>query len=457
MTNRLRASQVPSSLAASHSRFPLHVYLHCATSVEYLAELNASIPGVEHYAERALLLAERGDLVCVPDEVDPAYLEYLSELGIGPAPGNLLVASRFGGSDPSAPLWLRLLQSEEALAALSCSIQRRGSGWLHPFIATQGQFDLAAALQRRSGVAVQVGSGHPDVVTHADRKHNVRARAIELGVPVARGEVVDLRVEREWRRQEALLRQAIERQMPETGRVIVRGSAGAAGSATFSVQSHDEIPALTRRLAASADNHIYLVESMVEMTVSPNVQMYIGRGAGAIRCGGTTDQRWERPLIHGGNSFPSSARRMADMLGWSRTLAEWLQRSGYSGVAGFDFVEYNDRAGEPQAFLAEVNPRTNGATYPLRLRRRLNVAQREAAYPEVRAFVSGTVESDAGSFAALREMWDEHLFCAKRGTGLVPYMPGLLRHGKCGVVALAGPRQEAEQLYQQASASPAAV
>jgi hypothetical protein len=448
---------VPRSLAASHSRYPLHVYVHCATSVEYLAELNATIPGVEHYAERALLLAELGDIVCVPDEVDPAYLEYLGELGIGPAPGNLLVASRYGDADPSAPLWLRLLDSDEALAALRCSIQRRGSAWLHPFIATQGQFDLAAALQRRSGVSVQVFSGYPDVVTYADRKHNVRARAIELGVPVARGEVVDLRPEREWRGREGLLRRAIERHMPETGRVIVRGSAGAAGSATFPLRSHDEIPALTRRLAASAANHIYLVESMVEMTVSPNVQMYIGPEPGAIRCGGTTDQRWERPLIHGGNSFPSCARRLADMLGWSRTLAEWLQGSGYSGVAGFDFVEYNDRAGQPQAFLAEVNPRTNGATYPLRLRRRLNVAQREAGYPEVRAFASGTVESEAGSFAELRHMWNERLFCPQRGTGLVPYMPGLLRHGKCGVVALAGSREKAEQLYQQAAASPATV
>ncbi len=448
---------MPRSLAASHSRFPLHIYVHCATSVEYLAELNASIAGVEHYAERALLLAERGDLVCVPDEVDPGYLEYLGDLGIGPAPGNLLVGSRLGDPDSSAPLWLRLLHSEEALAALRCSIQSRGSAWLHPFIATQGQFDLAAALQRRAGVAVQVGSGYPDLVAYADRKHNVRARAIELGVPVARGEVVDLRSERGWRGQEALLRRAIERQMPETGRVIVRGAAGAAGSATFSVQSREEIAPLTQRLAASADNHIYLVESMVEMTVSPNVQMYIGREAGAIRCGGTTDQRWERPLIHGGNSFPSSARRIADMLGWSRTLAEWLQRSGYSGVAGFDFVEYNDHTGKPQAFLAELNPRTNGATYPLRLRRRLNVAQREAGYPEIRAFASGMVESDAGSFAQLRDMWDEQLFCPERGTGLVPYMPGLLRHGKCGVVALAGSREEADELYQQANTATAAV
>ena len=104
-----------------------------------------------------------------------------------------------------------------------------------------------------------------------------------------------------------------------------------------------------------------------------------------------------------------------------------------------------------------MNPRTNGATYPLRLRRRLNVSQREAGYPEIGAFASGTVEAEARSFGELREMWDEQLFCPERGSGLVPYMPGLLRYGKCGVVALAGTREEAEELYQQANSSLAAV
>jgi Pre ATP-grasp domain len=444
------------SYAASHIRFPLHVYVHCATSVEYLAQLNASIPGVEHYAERALLLAELSDVVCVPQEVEPSYLEYLAELGIGPARENLLVVSRFGDFDRQLPLWRRLLRSNEALALLRCSMQRHGSAWIHPFIGMQGQFDLAAELQRGAGVSVQVSTGNPDVVAYADRKHQIRAKALELGIPVARGEVVDLRELPEPRRQEAMLQRAVERQMVGTGSVIIRGSAGAAGSATFAVKSHDEIPGLVRALVQS-ENRIYLVEEMVEMRVSPNVQMHIGRDPGLVRCGGVSDQRWDQPLVHGGNGFPSTAHRINDMLAWSRRLAEWLQRAGYYGVAGFDFVEYADAAGNPQAFLAEVNPRTNGATYPLRLRRRLNVSQREAGYPEIAAFASGTVEVEAGSFRELREMWDEQLFCPERGSGLVPYMPGLLQHGKCGVVALAGTREEAEELYQQASGSAVVV
>jgi pre ATP-grasp domain-containing protein len=35
-------------------------------------------------ADRALVLARPQDIVCVPDEVEPAYLSYLSDLGLGP-------------------------------------------------------------------------------------------------------------------------------------------------------------------------------------------------------------------------------------------------------------------------------------------------------------------------------------------------------------------------------------
>ncbi len=424
--------------------------MHCATSVDYLAELNASVPGVEHYAERVLLLAEHNDIVCVPEEIDPDYLTYLAELGLGPAARNVLVVSRFDGGNTQAPLWRRILDSDEALGALACLIGAHGSARIQPFIASRGQFTLAAALEQRAGVPVRVHGGDPAVVAYADRKDHIRAKALELGIPVAPGEIVDLTAAGGQEHGATMLRQAMERHTELTGRVIVRGASGAAGSATFTAGNHHQRSDLANRLAASAENQIYLVESMVDVTVSPNVQMHIDRQVSGIRCGGMTDQRWDRPLVHGGNVFPSSARRSMEMLRWARMLAEWLNTHGYVGVAGFDFIEYEDAYGEPQALLAEVNPRTNGATYPLRLRRRLNVAQREAGFPEIRAFVSGTIQTEARTFSELRDGWDDRLFCPSTGSGLVPYMPGFLPHGKCGVVALGGTRAEAEALYREA-------
>jgi hypothetical protein len=437
---------------------PLQLFVHCATSVDYLAGLNASIAGVERYAERALLLADRRDLVCVTDEVEPDYLDYLAELGLGPAPGNLIVASRFGRTERCQPLWQRLLQSEEALDTLGCVLRRHGSGRVHPFIASPGQFELAAALESRAGVPVRVVGGNPQLVAHADFKHHVRAKAIELGVPVGPGEVVDLDTAGGVRQFEyAMLAGAMKRQAEATGRVIVRGTSGAAGSATFAAgPGRESITALARQVAELRENRIYLVESMVEMTASPNIQMQID-GEGPIECAGVTDQRWERTLVHGGNLYPSTASCVTQMVAWARTLAEWLRGAGFVGLAGFDFVEYTDPSGTPRAFLAEVNPRVNGATYPFRLAGRLNAFQRKAARPEISAFVSGTLETRAGSFAELRDSIDDLLFSPERGTGVVPYVTGCLPYGKCGVVALAGSAPEANELFHEAGAAAAGV
>lgn len=438
---------------------PLQLFVHCATSVDYLAELNASIPGVERYAERALLLAGRRDVVCLTDEVEPDYLDYLAELGLGPAPGNVIAASRFGRTERCQPLWQSLLQSNEALDTLGSLIRRHGAGRVHPFMASPGQFDLASVLERRSGVPVWVAGGNPQLVAHADFKHHIRAKAIELGVPVASGEVVDLRSAGGCRQREyEMLVRAMECQAEATGRVIVRGTSGAAGSATFCAgRGSENISALAGRLIARRENRIYLVESMVEMTASPNVQMQIEGDNRSIECTGVTDQRWERTLVHGGNTYPSRARCVAEMVAWARTLAGWLRGAGFIGIAGFDFVEYTDRSGAPRAFLAEVNPRVNGATYPLRLAGQLNAAQRAAGLPETGAFVSGTLETRAGSFAALRESIHGLLFSRGRGAGLVPYVTGCLPYGKCGVVALAASFSEADELFREAGAAAAGL
>jgi hypothetical protein len=284
----------------------------------------------------------------------------------------------------------------------------------------------------------------------------MRLKAQELGIPVAEGEVVELAYPGGRRRRDLEpVRAAIERQLGKSARVIVRGASGASGSSTFVVgRGGDDTIGLVRRLTTlRPDNRVYLVESMVEATVSPNVQIQVPMDEGPLVCLGITDQRWSRGLVHVGNQMPSSARTVEAMEAWARMLATWMRGQGYSGLVGFDFVEYRDPAtGGYRAILAEVNPRVNGGTYPLAVRARLNAAAAEIGRPLAPAFVSGTVDTRATSFARVRSAIRHLLFDPDRGTGVVPYATGCLEHGKCSMVALARSRLRAAELYGAAQA-----
>jgi hypothetical protein len=403
------------------------------------------------HAERALVLARPQDIVCVPDEVDPAYLRYLAELGLGPRAGHVVAASRFGPAAPAdRELWARLTESADALRALAQLLKPGGAARLHPYRASGGERSLAAALEVAADAEVRVAAPTPALVAFADQKHHIRAKAIELGVPVADGEVVTLpQAGGRRRRDYDALRAAVERHLRPTGRAIVRGAQGAAGEATFVVGGRGEdVDGLLRRLAQRHDNRVYLVEVLVTATVSPHVQLHVAPDGGPITCVGVTDQRWERPLVHGGNIAPSSGRSVAAMLDWSARLARWLQTEGYTGLLGLDFVEYADPVTEEvRTLLAEVHPRADGATYPLAILQRLNAGQRAAGRPESSAFVSGTLELRPCTFAKFRRAADRFLYSPRTGRGVVPYHVSRLAQGRCGVVMLGGSRDEVLRAY----------
>jgi biotin carboxylase len=291
---------------------------------------------------------------------------------------------------------------------------------------------------------VRVMGGDPDLVAYADHKHHITAKARELGVPVAPGEIVDLgSVEQRRQQGYVALRRALERQIGRTGQIIVRGASGAAGSATFVATGSEELDALAEQLSRRTDNRIYLVEAMVEATASPNVQIHVSPD-GSTKYVGASDQLLDEKLVHRGNAYPSAARCIGDMIRWARIFGEWLGDMGFAGIAGFDFVEYTGSDGGAKAFLAELNPRVNGATYPLAVRERLNAAS---------AFVSGTIPTQAGSFVEVCELLPHLLYSRERGSGILPYAPGCLEYGKCGVIALAPSRGEAAELFAEAELS----
>jgi hypothetical protein len=278
------------------------IFVHDVTSLPNWKEIAAISPGFEEYEERALVFARPHDLVCVSGEVDDQHLAFLSSLGVGSRYDNVVQAwtedhSRSGDILPDL-----LMSNHEALSGMGKLLRGRHEIFLNPLIGSSRQFDLARNIETVTGKQLGMLGGPPEIVDYAYTKHNARAKALELGVPVAGGETVRLQLGVDGRPLDITpMEVAINQHIPVTGKVIIRGSYGAAGCATVIVEdSPESIQAALHKITQRSDNGIYLVEVMLDVRVSPNIMMYIEPNSDYVLCVSVTDQRLSDALVHKG-------------------------------------------------------------------------------------------------------------------------------------------------------------
>jgi hypothetical protein len=422
----------------------VRIFAHALTSLGNFGELARQVPGMERYAERALLAARPRDVVCLVAPVDPGYLELLRGIGVGPRSENVVVVSGAPGAVPSLP---DLLQEDRALERLRELVGDAARVVLDVYTPSAKEAALAARLEAALGRAVDISAGPLPVVEWALLKHHVRAEALALGIPLARGEVVTLAPGGDGRPADLQpLEAAVRRWIGATGRVLVRGSFGGAGTATTVIENEGEsLRAACGRLAQRRDNCTYLVEEMLDVEVSPNVQMLVGEDEAAVQCVGVSDQLLVAAIEHEGNLSPSRAECLPRMLEDAAAIARALARRGYRGLCGLDFGEY--RAGRRRRhFFAEVNPRVNAATYATFLVAHLNAARAEAGEPPLGAWLAMHHKTSATAFPKLRERWRPFLFDPASGAGVVPYNVACLPYGKCGAILVGRSREEVLEL-----------
>lgn len=427
------------------------IFVHAITSIENKTYLTTKKPGLHRYAERALLVAREFDIVCVADNVDKDYLHFLSSLEIGPRHANIITASETACVDTDPALPDSLMSNDRALKKICELVKRDGDLVLNPFIASPREFNLATMLEKVLGRGVHVNGGNSEIVHYANHKHNIRAKAIMLDVPVAQGEIVELQAREDGRPLDiAPLQKALDKYLRQTGKAIIRGSYGASGSATIIVENNpDSIQRALEKVAKQTDNRFYLVEVMLDLIASPNVLMHVEPNDGSISCVSLTDQQLDKNLVHKGNIYPPSAKTLEDMIASARKMAKWIQEEGYTGLIGFDFVEYfNSERGQVEYFLAEINARTNGAAYPKSLMENLNRKQRREGGPYIEAFLSAHIKTKSRSFAEFSDMYGHLFFKPETGKGLVPYDTGRLEYGKLMLAFLGKSRGEVVEMYE---------
>ncbi|HJT19367.1 MAG TPA: hypothetical protein VJ746_02775 [Nitrospira sp.] len=431
-----------------------HVFLHHCTSWVDLGVLRAYAPGYQHFDQRALLLARANDIVCVAGHVEPAYLHFLSRLGLGPNRDRLMELSIRSVDGPEATLTQMILQDEQALEAICNLVSKQRSVVIHPYYASPSEWQLATELQRRLNQSVHVLGGDPATVARVNLKHHIHSKARELGVPVAPGELVELDPGSHDESVDLTpLQEAIERYLPCTGRVIVRATDQRTKRTRLVVTRGDSIEKAFEDPDTRPLSNLYLVQAMFDIVTTPNVQLFVEAGRGAVSWVGLSDQCLDEDLAHRGNVFPSESRLVPDMLRSAYTLARWLQGEGYTGIVGFDFVEYIDPETRTRAYLlAEINARVNEATYPRFLMEHLNAVQAQRKLPPICAFRSAKVSLTATSFAELQDACGRELFDPETGRGAIPYNVGRLPYGRCDVALLGHSRREVEDLYDAFSA-----
>ncbi|HET9333206.1 MAG TPA: peptide ligase PGM1-related protein [Gemmatimonadota bacterium] len=416
------------------------VFVHSPSEAPDAPVVVTRMPDFERLGERALLLARPGDVVCLAHPVEPGYLEFLGSLSIGPRAEDVLVIP---GVVPGTGLSQRLCADADSLDRLASRLIGFGPILVSPFFATPAADALSRALGERLARPAGLLGGPPALVRRLHEKRVTRRLARRLGIPIAPGEVVRISGSPAPSSSDlSALRAAIQRRSSETGRAIVRGSSGASGSSTFTADARG-IEASLEAIAGRTDNRAYVVEPLYEAAASPNVEVIVEEGA--LRAA-ATDQLLDGALAYQGSVHPSGARRLPEMLASARALAAWMRGGGFAGRAGFDFVE---RTGQslPGYFLTEINPRINGASYPLALLGRLARRAERLGVPTPAAFRTRSVASSARDFDDLARLSGGLLYDPARGEGVVPWSVAALEFGKVGIASFAASPERAEEIF----------
>ncbi|HJU64947.1 MAG TPA: hypothetical protein VJ596_04685 [Gemmatimonadaceae bacterium] len=426
------------------------LFVHSSSSLRDYGTLVASTPNVAYSTpQRALLLAEQGDIVCLAAPIDPDFLDYLTELNVGPRRDHIVVLGDASPIAQAPSLAQRLLANREKLERVAALIPPGRSVLVSPYVVSHGEAALCTALAESIGRPVRLLGGTPEIVDLAYHKHLLKARARELGVTVVDGEVVEIQPSPGGGADISALREAMGRHRAATGRVLIRGSYGTAARSTFIAGPDDEsAERALSEVARRDDNRFYVVEPLIDLVVSPNVQMYVDPFDGTIDCLNVTDQIWQGELKHGGNIFPSRATTSSEMCGAAQQITEWMRDSGYTGIVGFDFVEYVDRdSGAARFFVAEANPRINGATYPTKVAERLARSRPDGLPP--RAFATRRVATKARTFGAFRALHGELFYDRATGRGIVPLTPVSTVSGRVLLMMVGASREDVQR--EQAS------
>lgn len=403
------------------------------------------VVGVAFYQLRARVRAGDGDLFAATCPNLPDYERYNSErLGLGSP--TFLHAPPVG-----APIAVTAaLQASASFATLCQRAQAAGGLTIHPYMAIEPVWALAAAVADRTGCPVQVLGPPPPVTWWANDK--VRLTDLADGLADRTGSprfTVETYRGRSAVELLAQLDDLAERHT--TVALKMARCASAMGNAILQAAEWRQSSRPDRLATVEAfledkqwaEGSEVLAVAWENATSSPSSQLWLPV-EGAPRIDGLYEQLLVGPEQVFLGSIPSrlDARIEAEMSRISLLMATAYQHLGYVGRCSFDFIVVDGRP-----ILVECNGRWGGTSTPMALLDRLFPDGRPAY--RARDYVHAPLKGQP--FAALEHLLGDALYDHRTGRGhLIAYNVGCLQpYGKFDVIAFAADLPAATRLLEE--------
>jgi hypothetical protein len=304
---------------------------------------------VRHLEELPLCLGGAQDVLVLREAPDPAYLAYLTELGLTP-PEPLLVHT----NDPVESISSALLRDRDAVERIR-GFAADGAPWrMLPFGYTALEEELAREV-------IPVFGGAADVTARVNSKLFSRRLSRELALPTVPGAECESPVS---------LREgyeALTAGLPSAAAVVIKEALGVSGKGLLVLESRarfEQVAALLERRSRAGGDFAFVLEAWLPRAAEINYQFFVSAD-------GTVDvlaikESFTRRGVHLGHRTP--ARLTPDQRELCETAAQGVGRRlfdlGFRGVAGVDAIIDDRGVLYP---VLELNARHNMSTYELRL------------------------------------------------------------------------------------------
>ncbi|MFU8804660.1 MAG: hypothetical protein ACNA8W_12675 [Bradymonadaceae bacterium] len=409
------------------------LHLEDITGIPFLQD----IAGIEEYQHRARVRAGTGDIFVAVSDPAIGYEDYCRDhLGLGSPHFLQTKAAR------NNPMAVALACCEgPALDELVKYAEAGGGLAIHPYMAIEAVWEMAACIARKTSAPVEIIGPPPPILWLAnDKSHLSHLVSRSLGEEY----VVETRRASSAREiSEDLLDLAAHHELVGIKRTRC---ASAMGNIVFDAAFLRGLPpgealalvqAFLHRTEWVEGEDVLIVE-WVKTDLSPSTQLWIPpTGQGNVLLQGIYEQLLSGPEKVFVGSRPSTlpAPVNAELAGASMVVGEALQALGYVGRCSFDFIVCGDIHGDFQIKFTECNGRWGGTSTPMHLVDRLIKSPRPA-YVAKDYFLP---ESHVGmSFVEFLKLVDSELFDPATGKGrFIVYNVGPYQSkGKLDIIGL---------------------